>query len=100
LRIALDVKNIGPRDGDEVVQLYVSRPHSKYNQAQKELRGFRRLFIPRGETMRVEFMLRTDELQHWDPERREWRLEEGEIRLLLGSSSADVRSDKMVTVIA
>jgi hypothetical protein len=49
--------------------------------------------------MRVEFMLRTDELQHWDPERREWRLEEGEIRLLLGSSSADIRSDKMVTVI-
>lgn len=98
LLINVDVTNVGPRDGEEVVQLYTSRSGSRYTRARKQLRGFQRVAVPRGQTVRAEFVLRARDLHHWDSEREMWQLEEGEVHLLVGSSSADLRSDKMVTI--
>lgn len=99
LHVELDVTNAGPRDGEEVVQLYVSRRGSKHTKALRELRGFQRVSIRRAATARVKFVLDTSDLQYWDTARGAWALEEGEVSLLAGSSSSDVRSEKLVTVI-
>ncbi len=99
LRIELDVTNTGARDGEEVVQLYVSRHSSRYSKAKRELRGFQRVAVARGATVRVKLLLDANELRHWDSLRGQWQLEAGEVSLQIGSSSSDIRSEKLITVI-
>ena len=52
-RVSVDVTNSGERDGDEVVQLYVSRPGEGV--PIRSLAGFQRISLKAGETRRVSF---------------------------------------------
>lgn len=99
LQISVDVRNTGGRDGDEVVQLYAARPESKIPRPLRELKGYQRVPIARGKTVRVRFVLDAKELEHWDPERGSWQLEPGEVALSVGSSSADLHRTKIVTLV-
>ena len=53
-RVSVDVTNTGSVDGDEVVQVYAQYPGSKVVRPERQLRGFRRVSIPAGQTLRVE----------------------------------------------
>ncbi len=99
LTLRVDVTNTGLRDGEEVVQLYSTRKDSKHSPALKQLRAFERVFIPRGATVETTFILTAEDLSHWDASLEAWQLEEGEVSLLVGSSSANIRSETVVTVI-
>lgn len=99
LPISVDVTNTGARDGDEVVQLYVARPHSRLARPRRQLLAYQRVHVPRGKTERVTLSLDARELAHWDVTRGSWELEPGEVTLLVGSSSADVRCTKIVTLV-
>jgi beta-glucosidase len=55
VRVMVDVSNAGPRDGAEVVQLYVSRPGD--DAPIRSLAGFQRIFLKAGETRRMTFDL-------------------------------------------
>lgn len=57
VKVSVDVTNKGSRDGEEVVQLYISHPDSKINVPIRSLQGFSRITIKAGETRRVEFTL-------------------------------------------
>ncbi len=61
LSVEADVKNISDRDGDEVVQLYVSFPKSPITPI-RALRGFTRIHIAAGETQHVRFDLNPRDL--------------------------------------
>src|SRR5690606_26901597 len=50
LRARVSLKNTGTRDGEEVVQLYVRHLRSRLPRPLKELKGFRRVAVPAGET--------------------------------------------------
>lgn len=99
LPISIDVTNTGERAGDEVVQLYVSRPGSRLARPQKELKAYRRVHVASGKTERVTLSLDARELAHWDVVSGSWQLEPGEVALSVGSSSADVRCTKIVTLV-
>lgn len=89
LQINVDVQNTGEREGDEVVQLYVRYPGSKVSRPLKQLRAFRRITVPAGETATVTLALSAAELAYWSAEQHAWVTEPGEIELLVGNSSAD-----------
>ena len=55
--IGADVKNVGGRDGEEVVQLYVRAPAAAGDRRQRHLEGFRRVPLKVGEKKRVMFEL-------------------------------------------
>ena len=55
----------------------------------KELRGFVRLTLKPGETRKVIFTLTPDQLAIWQAGK--WVIEPGEIRVMVGSSSRDIR---------
>ncbi len=57
LTVNVDVSNVGDRDGDEVVQLYVSHPKSEYKTAIRSLKGFKRIHLKAGETQTISFEL-------------------------------------------
>ena len=95
--VALDVTNAGEYDGDEVVQLYVRDVCSSIVTPDRELRAFRRIHIPRGESRTVEFHLDFDSFKLLN-RRLEWVVEPGEFELMIGASSTDIRRRATVTI--
>jgi beta-glucosidase len=62
VRVNVTVKNVGHREGDEVVQLYVNDVYSSRVTSTKELRGFRRITLKPDESRRIVFMLEIKDL--------------------------------------
>ena len=98
LSISLSVKNTGEREGDEVVQLYAQVDSSGLTRPAKELKGFKRITLQPGETKTVDFHLKHDALSYYDLDSREFRVEDGDVNILVGSASNDVRLDSQIVV--
>ncbi|HZU82029.1 MAG TPA: glycoside hydrolase family 3 C-terminal domain-containing protein [Polyangiaceae bacterium] len=97
IAVRFDVKNVGARDGDEVAQLYVTRPGSAAGPIE-ELKGFRRVRVAAGATEHVELPLRGADLGRWDVERKSFVVEPGPVEIRVGSSAADVKLSKTIVV--
>ena len=87
--VSVEVTNSGAMDGDEVVQLYVRDEYASVTRPVKELKAFRRVHIPAGESVKVEFEITPDMLACWSGKGDVWTVEPGEFTLMVGSSSAD-----------
>jgi beta-glucosidase len=87
-RVSVDVANTGTNAGDEVVQLYVRDLVSSVTRPVKELKGFRRVSLAPGERRTVAFELTPEDLAFFDIDMT-WRVEPGEFRIMVGSSSRD-----------
>jgi len=88
--ISLDVTNVGEREGDEVVQLYVHDPIASVARPVKELKRFQRITLKPRETKRVVFKLTADDLAFYDTNMRRI-VEPGEFKIMVGASSEDIR---------
>jgi len=87
--VSVDVSNAGAMDGDEVVQLYLSRPGVP-GAPIRALAGFQRVHIPRGETRRVSFNLAERDLSTVDPDGVR-RIVPGDVEVWLGGGQPVVR---------
>jgi beta-glucosidase len=87
--IAVEVENVGERAGNEVVQLYVRDEEASVTRPVKELRGFRRVHLAPGERRRVTFRLAAEQLAFTGLDGR-LVLEPGRVRVMVGTSSADL----------
>jgi beta-glucosidase len=87
--IGVEVENVGEREGDEVVQLYVRDEEASVTRPVKELRGFRRVRLAPGERRRVTFRLAAEQLAFTGLDGA-LVLEPGRVRLMVGTSSADL----------
>lgn len=95
--VSCTVTNAGRRDGEEVVQLYLRDCYSRITRPIKELRGFQRIAIPRGESVRIKFTLGWDDFAYLDESLKPF-LEPGDFRIMVGASSQDIRLDKVITL--
>jgi len=84
------VKNTGDRAGDEVVQLYVRDVLGSVARPVMELKGFARIHLRAGASQLVTFTLGPQHLRMLDVDRR-WVVEPGVFRVMVGSSSKDIR---------
>jgi beta-glucosidase len=89
LKVSVEVQNVGKREGDEVVQLYIRDVAASMTRPVKELKGFKRISLKPGETQRVEFMLGPEHLGFYNREMK-YVVEPGEFKVMVGSSSEDV----------
>ena len=89
--VSARVTNTGPRDGDEVVQLYVEDLESSCAIPHRELRGFDRITLAAGQSARVAFRLTPRDLSLVD-ERGRRVIEPGTFRITVGGSQPDARS--------
>lgn len=89
VKVSVDVKNTGNYDGDEVVQLYINDVYSSVTTPLKTLKGFKRVFIKKGETKHVEFLLTPDELAIWNSDMKHV-VEPGEFEVMVGGNLSDV----------
>ena len=91
------VTNTGNVSGDEVVQLYIHRPVASVTQPVKALKGFLRITLKPGETRAVKFSLGPEELSFLD-RRLKPVMEPGDVDVLVGSSSEDIRARATVHI--
>ena len=90
--IAFDVTNTGDCDAAEVVQLYVSDLEASVPRPVKELKGYEKIFLKKGQTKRVEIELGRDAFSYYDAvERHGFVVEPGRFEVLVGASSEDIR---------
>ena len=87
IQVSFTLKNLGDMEADEVAQLYVRRPETKIERADKELEAFERVTLKAGETKTVTLEFPVSELAHWDMETNGWVVEPGKVEILVGTSS-------------
>jgi len=88
IRVSVEVANVGPRGGTEIVQLYVNDVFTSLSTPTKTLRGFRRVRLGVGERQNVEFELEATDLSFIDANGRRI-VEPGEFEVMVGASSRD-----------
>lgn len=93
ITVTFDLQNTGRYAGDEVVQLYIRDIISQPVRPVKELKDFRKLSLKPGESRTVTFTLDTPKLAFYNDE-LEHITQEGEFKLMIGSSSNDIRLDR------
>jgi len=84
----VDVKNVGQRDGTEIVQLYI-RNLQDPDGPLKSLRAFQRVSVKAGQTKTVKLTLDHKSFEFWDPETNTMRVKPGQYEILIGNSSSD-----------
>lgn len=88
LTASVTVTNSGARDGEEVVQLYVRDLVGSVTRPVKELKGFQKISLKKGEKRTVRFTL-TDADLAFTRQDMSWGSEPGAFRLWIGPSSAE-----------
>lgn len=95
LRIAFELTNSGARDADEVVQIYGRDLVASVARPVRQLIGFNRVAVPAGETLSCEFRIDLSQFAYFD-ESMEFLVEPGDVELLIGSSSDDIKLSQRV----
>ncbi|WP_331345905.1 glycoside hydrolase family 3 N-terminal domain-containing protein [Cellvibrio sp. UBA7661] len=89
VNISVTVTNTGKRAGDEIVQLYTNDPVASVTQPVKQLRGFKRVNLAAGQSVRVVFTLSANQFAFYDRAMK-FMLEPGKINVMVGGSSVEL----------
>lgn len=95
LPVSVDVTNTGNYDGEEIVQLYVADKVASMVRPIKELKGFQKVFIPKGQTKRVEFKLNVKDLGFWNS-LMQYVVEPGAFEIMVGTNSEELQKKEAV----
>jgi beta-glucosidase len=82
-----NVKNTGAFDGEDVAQLYVSYPKSKVLRPIKSLKGFKKIFVNKGEMIAVTIEVEANDLKYWDVTTHKFAMESGKVKFFIGHAS-------------
>ena len=96
--VSVEVSNVGEREGQEVVQLYVNDETASVPRPEKELKGYEKVYLEPGETKQVEFVLDSEAFAYYDMDLHRFTVEPGVFNILLGASSRDIRLTTAVTL--
>lgn len=89
LKVNVTVTNSGNYDGEEVVQLYIRDHTASIIRPVKELKGFQKVALKKGESQTLSFDLANDKLSFYD-EAGNSVLEQGKFSVFVGGNSRDV----------
>ncbi|GLB51959.1 glycosyl hydrolase [Neptunitalea chrysea] len=98
ITVTATVKNNSTLDGKEVVQLYVSKPESKVERADKELKGFSKVMVKANGTANVSITIPVKELAFYNVKTKAWEVEKGTYVLKIGNSSKNIISEQKITI--
>ncbi|MBD0300518.1 MAG: fibronectin type III-like domain-contianing protein, partial [Nitrososphaera sp.] len=79
----------GNYDGEETVQFYIQDVVGSTTRPVKELKGFQKIFLRKGESKQVTFTIRENDLKFYNNDLK-WVSEPGVFNVFIGTSSADV----------
>ena len=91
---SVNVTNAGNYDGAEVVQLYIRDLVGSNTRPVKELRGFQKIYLKKGESKTVTFSITPELLKFYD-HKLNYDWEAGDFDIMIGTSSADVKTTRI-----
>jgi beta-glucosidase len=97
LELSFSLKNTGKVFGSEVVQLYVKDIVASLTPPVKKLVGFKRIYLESGEEAKINIKMPVNLLGFHNKEMRKI-VEPGEVKIMIGSSSEDIRLDDSFTI--
>jgi len=96
--VSFTVENIGAFDGAEVAQMYVAKEGSALPRAQKELKGFTKVFLKMGESARVTIPFDSKTFRFYNVKTRRFEIESGSYKIIIGSNAQNVRLEQTVDI--
>ncbi|MCD8040563.1 MAG: glycoside hydrolase family 3 C-terminal domain-containing protein [Clostridia bacterium] len=89
--VSFAIKNSGRADGAEVAEVYIAFPDCGFAQPEKVLKGFKKVYIRSGESVKIFIPFDENTFRTYDDRLNKWRIFAGEYKILVGSSSRDIR---------
>ena len=96
--IVFSVSNIGKADAMEAVQVYVAPQDPSVMRPDYELKGFDKKLIAKGKTIEFRIPLSYQDFSYYDVASHSWKVDAGNYKILVGSSSSDIRISLDYTV--
>ena len=90
-RVSFVIENVGEFDASEIAQLYISFENAKVFRAKKELKGFAKVHLNKGESKEVVIKFDDKTFRYWNVKTNKWEVETGEYTVLIGASCEDIR---------
>jgi beta-glucosidase len=88
IKASVEITNTGDRDGEEIVQLYIRDLVGDVTRPVKELKGFKKILVKKGETVTVIFNISTSELSYYHQD-MSYTLDSGDFVLFIGPNSSE-----------
>jgi beta-glucosidase len=89
---SVEVTNTGNYDGEEIVQLYLQDMVASISRPLKELKAFKKVFIPAGKKAKIDFEITEEELKFWNSDLK-WQAEAGKFKIMIGKNSNEFQTD-------
>ena len=94
IQASITVTNSGNYDGAEVVQLYIRDRVGSITRPVKELKGFQKVYLKKGESQKVTFNISSEDLKFYNNALKyDW--EAGEFDVMIGTNSDEVQITKI-----
>jgi len=97
LKVSVSVTNTGKVEGEEIVQLYIRDWYGSVTRPVKELKGFKKILLKAGETIKLSFEITEDMLAFYTASGN-FQAEPGTFSVLLGTNSSDYTEKKFELV--
>ncbi len=94
--ISCNITNTGQADGSEVIQVYIGKPNSNVERALKELKGFRKISLKKGQTKNVIIPVDIKQLAYYVEHTSGWKIEKGNYNIYIGTASDKI--DKNIKI--
>ena len=98
VKVSVKVKNTGSVKGKEVVQLYIKAPEKNVIMPEKELKAFCKIELEPEEEKSFEFVLDKRAFAYYNEEIKDWHVEGGEYKILVGGSSRSISLSKSIKI--
>jgi beta-glucosidase len=95
--VRFTLTNTGRADGKEVVQLYVGGPKGRIFRPEKELKGFKKVFLKAGESKVISIPFDDKTFRYWNRLTNRFEVEGGVYSIFIGANVADIRLLQTVT---
>ena len=95
ITVTVEIENQSNNEGYEVVQLYIQDLYASVVRPVKELKAFKKEYFKPHETRQIKFEINVEMLKFWN-EHLEYKTEEGEFKVYVGTDSVDVLEDTFI----
>ena len=89
IEVSITITNTGKYDGEEIIQLYIQDLVGSVTRPVKELKGFKKIFLKKGESKNVSFALTSKDLAFYTAD-MSFKAEAGDFKVFVGTNSEDV----------
>jgi len=96
--VSFKISNTGKVRAAEVAQLYISPVNAKVVRPAKELKGYEKVALEKGQTKEVTIHVSAADFGYYDTDIHAWKTDKGEYKLLVGASSEDIKLEAKVNL--